>query len=111
MVTFHLSSCQPPASGVLPSNLTSVSVNFTMLGFVPYGSYRYHIYVALYYWLPNGTVTAGGSTYQCLDTQSSVENINGVFSHGWSTATYNPCDSFGRDKVTRGPVPRGQNAG
>ncbi len=106
--TFPWSPCQPPASGVLPANLTSVSVNFTMLGFVPYGSYRYHIYVALYYWLPNGTVTAGGSTYQCLDTQSRVENIKGVFSPVGSTATYNPGDSFGWDNVTLGPVTMGQ---
>src|SRR5947208_15695098 len=90
--TFPWSPCQAPTTGVFPSNLTSVSTSFSMLNFVPSGTYRYHIYVAFYYWLPNGPVTAGGSTYQCLDTQVRVENINGVFSPVVATATYNPGD-------------------
>jgi len=106
--TFPWSPCQPPASDVLPANLSTVSASFIMPIFVPYGSYRYHIYVALYYWLPNGAVTAGGSTYQCLDTQSRVENINGVFSPVGSTSTYDPGDSFGWDNVTLGQVTTGQ---
>src|SRR5439155_3584192 len=78
--TFPWSPCQSPASGVLPRNITDVSVNFGVLNFVPYGSYRYHVFLALYYWLPNGAVSVGGSTYRCLDTQSRMENIMGVFS-------------------------------
>ena len=106
--TFPWSPCQAPTSGVFPSNLTSVSTSFSMLNFVPSGTYRYHIYVAFYYWLPNGPVTAGGSTYQCLDTQVRVENINGVFSPVGATATYNPGDSFGWDNVTLAQVQANQ---
>ena len=106
--TFPWSPCQAPASGVLPTDLTSVSTNFTMLNFIPSGTYRYHIYVALYYWLPNGPVTSGGSTYQCLDTQVRAENINGAFSPVGTTATYDPGDSFGWDNVTLGQVALGQ---
>ncbi len=102
--TFPWSPCQAPASGVLPSSLASVSTTFTPLTITPSGSYRYHIYVALYYWLPNGAVTAGGSTYRCLDTQVRVENVGGTFSPAGSTATYNPGDSFGWDQVTIGSV-------
>ncbi len=102
--TFPWSPCQAPASGVLPANLTSVSVNFTVLNFAPSGTYRYHTYVALYYWLPNGAITSGAATYRCLDTQVRAENINGVFSPVDSTATYNPGDSFGWDNVTLGQV-------
>jgi PKD repeat protein len=83
--------------------VTSVSANFTSLaynaGSSP-SSDRYHIYIALYYWLPNGALSAGGSTYRCLDTQVRVENIGGTFSPISSTATYNPGDSFGWDNVT-----------
>src|SRR5439155_610659 len=106
--TFPWSPCQSPASGVLPRNITDVSVNFGVLNFVPYGSYRYHVFLALYYWLPNGAVSVGGSTYRCLDTQSRMENIMGVFSPIGSTATYNPGDSFGWDNVTLGPIGVGQ---
>src|SRR5207253_1230243 len=106
--TFPWSPCQAPASGVLPTDLTSVSTNFTMLNFIPSGTYRYHIYVALYYWLPNGPVTSGGSTYQCLDTQFRAENINDAFSPVGTTATYDPGDSFGWDNVTLGQVAAGQ---
>src|SRR5207302_582782 len=91
------------ASGVMPSGFASVSVNFTSLYYNPGSSPRsdrYHSYIALYYWLPNGPVSAGGSTYQCLDTQVRVENIGGTFSPIGSTATYDPGDSFGWDKVT-----------
>ncbi len=101
--TFPWTPCSAPASGVIPSGVTSVSVNFTSLSYNPGsspGSDRYHIYIALYYWLPNGPVTAGGSTYECLDTQVRVENIGGIFSPTGSTATYNPGDSFGWDNVT-----------
>jgi PKD repeat protein len=101
--TFPWSPCSAPASGVLPSGVTSVSANFTSLSYNPGSSPssdRYHIYIALYYWLPNGAVSAGGSTYRCLDTQVRVENIGGTFSPIGSTATYNPGDSFGWDNVT-----------
>lgn len=101
--TFPWTPCSAPASGVMPSGITSVSVNFTSLYYNPGSSPssdRYHIYIALYYWLPNGPVSAGGSTYQCLDTQVRVENIGGTFSPIGSTATYDPGDSFGWDKVT-----------
>jgi len=106
--TFPWSPCQSPASGMLPTNLTDVTVDFSLLNFVPYGSYRYHVFLALYYWLPNGAVSASGSTYQCLDTQSRIENIKGAFSPIGSTATYNPGDSFGWDNVTLGPIAVGQ---
>ena len=101
--TFPWTPCSAPATGVIPSGITSVSANFTSLVYDPGSSPssdRYHIYVALYYWLPNGPVTAGGSTYQCLDTQVRVENVGGTFSAIGSTATYNPGDSFGWDNVT-----------
>src|SRR5438552_1046920 len=87
----------------MPSGITSVSVNFTSLYYNPGSSPssdRYHIYIALYYWLPNGPVSAGGATYQCLDTQVRVENTSGTFSPIGSTATYDPGDSFGWDNVT-----------
>ena len=106
--TFPWSPCQAPASGALPSNLAAVSTTFTPLTFTPAGSYRYHIYIALYYWLPNGVVSSGGIVYRCLDTQVRVENINGAFSSIGSTATYNPGDSFGWDNVTVGPTSIGQ---
>ena len=106
--TFPWSPCQAPANGALPTNLATVSSTFTPIAFTPAGSYRYHIYVALYYWLPNGPVTSAGVSYQCLDTQARVENINGVFSSIGSTATYNPGDSFGWDNVTVGPTRIGQ---
>jgi len=101
--TFPWSPCQAPVSGVIPTGLSSVSANFTVLSYNPGSSPssdRYHIYIALYYWLPNGPVSAGGSTYQCLDTQVRVENVGGIFSTIGSTATYNPGDSFGWDQVT-----------
>ena len=101
--TFPWTPCTAPAAGVIPTGITSVSANFTSLlynaGSSPSAD-RYHIYIALYYWLPNGPVTAGGSTYQCLDTQVRVENVGGSFSPIGSTATYNPGDSFGWDNVT-----------
>ena len=101
--TFPWTPCSAPATGVIPAGITSVSVNFTSLAYDPGSSPsadRYHIYIALYYWLPNGPVTAGGSTYQCLDTQVRVENVGGSFSPIGSTAMYNPGDSFGWDNVT-----------
>src|SRR2546426_241454 len=105
--TFPWSPCQTPASGVLPTGLASVSTTFTPITITASGSYRYHIYVALYYWLPNGAVRAGGSNYRCLDTQVRIENINGVFTPVGSTATYNPGDSFGWDQITIGSVTTG----
>jgi phosphatidylinositol-3-phosphatase len=101
--TFPWTPCSVPATGVLPSGITSVNVNFTSLAYNPGSSPssdRYHIYIALYYWLPGGAVSSGGSTYRCLDTQVRVENIGGTFSSIGSTATYNPGDSFGWDNVT-----------
>ena len=100
---FPWSPCQAPVSGVIPTGMTDVSANFTVLSYNPGpnpSSDRYHIYIALYFWLPNGPVSAGGSTYQCLDTQVRVENVGGIFSAIGSTATYNPGDSFGWDQVT-----------
>jgi len=106
--TFPWDPCRAPANGSLPSTVSSVSTTFTPLTITTSGSYRYHIYVALYYWLPNGPVTAGGSTYRCLDTQVRVENIGGTFSPVGSTSTYDPGDSFGWDNVTLGSVTIGQ---
>src|SRR5438445_3855970 len=109
--TFPWTPCSAPASGVIPSGTTSVSVNFTSLYYNPGSSPssdRYDIYISLYYWLPNGPVSAGGSTYQCLDTQVRVENIGGTFSPIGSTATYDPGDAFGWDNVTLQVSP-GQN--
>jgi PKD repeat protein len=101
--TFPWTPCSAPATGVLPTGITSVSTNFTSISYNPGSSPtsdRYHIYIALYYWLPNGAVSAGGSTYRCLDTQVRVENIGGTFTPVGSTATYNPGDAFGWDNVT-----------
>src|SRR5947208_9984064 len=54
---FPWSPCQAPVPGVIPTGLSSVSANFTVLTYNPGSSPssdRYHIYIALYYWLPNG---------------------------------------------------------
>jgi PKD repeat protein len=103
--TFPWTPCTSPASGVLPSGISTVTTTFTPTVLpASTSSSRYHIYLALYYWLPNGAVTAGGSTYQCLDTQARVENIGGTFSPIGTTATYNPGDSFGWDQVVLGSV-------
>ncbi|TMI22673.1 PKD domain-containing protein [Candidatus Bathyarchaeota archaeon] len=112
MGTFPWSPCQAPASGAIPSGVTSISSHFTFLAYAPSSTQstdRYHIYIALYYWLPNGAVTAGGSTYQCLDTQVRVENVGGTFSSVGSTATYDPGDSFGWDQVTLSDIVVGQS--
>jgi len=106
--TFPWSPCQTPANGVLPINITTVSATFTPLVFAPSGSYRYHIYVALYYWLPNGPVVSGSASYRCLDTQVRVQNINSVFSPIGTTATYDSGDSFGWDNVTIDQISIGQ---
>jgi PKD repeat protein len=106
--TFPWTPCTAPATGVIPAGITTVTTTFTptTLPSASSGS-TYHIYLALYYWLPNGAVSAGGSSYQCLDTQVRVENIGGIFSPVGSTATYDPGDSFGWDQVTIGPVTTG----
>src|SRR5437867_8752015 len=112
MGVFPWSPCQAPASGAIPSGVTSVSSHFTFLAYAPSStpsSDRYHIYIALYYWLPNGAVSAGGPTYQCLDTQIRVENVGGTFSPVGSTATYDPGDSFGWDQVTLSDLVVGQS--
>ena len=96
--TFPWSPCQQPATGVIPANLTIVRSTFTPLALPTTG--RYHIYIALYYWLPNGAVSARGATYRCLDTQSRVESIGGTFSTVGTNATYDPGDSFGWNNVT-----------
>src|SRR5947199_10069445 len=85
--TFPWSPCQSPSNGVLPTNLTDVSVDFSMLNFVPYGSYRYHVFLALYYWLPNGAVSSRGPTNPVLVTLSRVENIKRAFSKRRRVAT------------------------
>jgi PKD repeat protein len=108
--TFPWSPCSAPASGVLPAGITTVTTTFTPTTLPsPSSGSRYHIYVALYYWLPNGAVSAGSSTYQCLDTQVRVENIGGTFSQVGSTATYDPGDSFGWDQVAIGSVTTGSS--
>lgn len=106
--TFPWSPCQGPAGGILPSNLETVSTTFTPVAFTAAGSYRYHIFIALYYWLPSGPAISGTTSYQCLDTQVRAENINGAFSPIGTTATYDPGDSFGWDNVTVGPTSIGQ---
>ena len=97
--TFPWSPCQAPANGVLPSTLKSISSTFVMNSILNTGG-RFHIYIALYYWLPNGAQVSGGSSYQCLDTQVRAENINGAWTSAGTTETYNPGDSFGWDQVT-----------
>jgi PKD repeat protein len=82
----------------LPSGITSVTVSFNFLSRNLLSGSRYHLYVALYYQIPSST--SGGTTYSWLDTQSRVENINGIDSSIGSTATYDPGDSFGWDIVT-----------
>src|SRR5207253_1947456 len=105
---------------VTVSSSTSLTGNFGSCASLPQGwncgnalpstsSDRYHIYIALYYWLPNGAVSAGGPTYQCLDTQVRVENVGGSFSPVGSTATYDPGDSFGWDQVTLSDLVVGQS--
>ena len=82
----------------LPPGITSVTVSFNFLSRSLLSGSRYHIYIALYYQIPSST--SGRTTYAWLDTQSRVENINGVDSAIGSTATYDPGDSFGWDIVT-----------
>jgi len=82
----------------LPSGITSVTVSFNFLNRNLLSGSRYHLYIALYYQIPSST--SGGTTYSWLDTQSRVENINGVDSPIGSTATYDPGDSFGWDIIT-----------
>src|SRR5437667_5787131 len=107
--TFPWSPCKAPAPGVIPADTTTVSTTFTptLLPAMSSGQ-RYHIYLAFYYWLSNGPVTAGGSTHQCLDTQVRVENVGGTFSSIGRTNTYNPGDSFGWDNVTLAQVQANQ---
>ncbi len=105
--TFPWSPCQAPASGVVPSDLSNVSATF--LPSVLPTSGRYHIYLALYYWLPNGPVASGVSSYRCLDTQVRVEFIGGAFSGVGTTATYDTRDSFGWENVSIGLVVVGQS--
>jgi PKD repeat protein len=107
--TFPWSPCQAPARGIVPTNVTTVSATFTPLVFAPSGPYRYHVYVALYYWLPNGPVVSGSASFRCLDTQVRVQNINGMFSPVGTTAKYNPGDSFGWDNVTIAEMNIGQS--
>ena len=104
---FPWSPCQSPAIGGLPAGLTSVSATFALNSFIPSGTYRYHIYLGLYYWLPDGPVTSSGLTYRCLDTQVRVENINGNFRPVGTVATYDPGDSFGWDQATLGSISTG----
>jgi len=106
--TFPWSPCQAPSSVVIPEGTTSVNATFTMVNFVGSGSYRYHIFLALYYWLPDGPISSGSLSYRCLDTQVRAENINGFFSDIGSAAIHNPGDSFAWDQVTVGQVLPGQ---
>src|SRR2546427_8691561 len=112
MGVFPWSPCQAPSSGPIPSGATSVRSHFTFLAYATIStpsSDRSHIFIALYCWLPNAAVSAGGPTYQCLDTQVRVENVGGSFSPVGSTATYAPGDSFGWDQVTLSDLVVGQS--
>ncbi len=97
---FPWSPCQAPVTGVISPAVVSIGTTFvpTLLPTMSPGM-RYHIYIALYYWLPNGPIVSHGLTYRCLDTQVRVENIGGVFSPIGRNETYNPGDSFGWDMV------------
>jgi hypothetical protein len=88
-----------PPSTVLPASLKTVSVTAKLLNRDLLLGSRYHIYLALYYYLPNGPVTVGGVSYQCFDTQVRVQNINGTDSPVGTSDTYDPGDSFGYDSV------------
>src|SRR5438876_163974 len=110
-VTETAKDSSSPQQTVTSSQTFTVSSS-TSLTYAPSStpsSDRYHIYIALYYWLPNGAVSAGGPTYQCLDTQVRVENVGGAFSPVGSTATYDPGDSFGWDQVTLSDLVVGQS--
>jgi len=66
-----------------------VSAIFEPLGTLPTTG-RYHIDVALYYWL-GSQVTAGGHTSRCLDTQIRVEYLNGAFSPAGAATHEDTC--------------------
>lgn len=103
--TFPWSPCQAPASGVLDPSLTTVTSTFTV-NQLPVNNGRYVIYIALYYWLPT-PASGGGLSYSCVDTQSRLENVGGVFTSVGVTSTFNPGDSFGWNVITLGGVSPG----
>jgi PKD domain len=76
----------------IPSNITSVSSSVNFLGVSLTSGSRYHLYVALYYQLPSGTVCPTGGTGAdgaCwLDTQSRVVFVNGGFEPVGTVETY-----------------------
>ncbi|OLD01245.1 MAG: hypothetical protein AUJ07_11840 [Crenarchaeota archaeon 13_1_40CM_3_53_5] len=78
-----------PVAGLIPTNTSQVSAIFEPLGTLPTTG-RYHIDVALYYWL-GSQVTAGGHTSRCLDTQIRVEYLNGAFSPAGAATHEDTC--------------------
>ena len=83
------SSASAPASGVFGQSTGQVSAIFDALSVPNTG--RFHIYVALYYWL-SSSASVGGHTSQCLDTHVRVEYKSGQFTSAInstsSTATW-----------------------
>ncbi|OLD03011.1 MAG: hypothetical protein AUJ07_07260 [Crenarchaeota archaeon 13_1_40CM_3_53_5] len=74
-----------------------------------FASGQYYIFLALYYYLPDnpsgtqGTNSSIGTrTYQWLDTQVRIQNINGTFRNVGNNEVYDPCNAFGWDNVTIG---------
>jgi len=79
--------------------LKTVSVTAKLLNRDLLPGSRYQIYLALYYYLPNGPVRVGSASYQCFDTQVRVQNINGTDSPTGTLDTYDPGNSFGYDSA------------
>lgn len=88
--SFSNPPCEP--SAYVPSNAQYVNATFTVNSFEPGTSknWQYHIYIDLYLFLPNGSLTSHGSSYRCLESMSMVEDINGTFSP--IGATDHPCN-------------------
>src|SRR5439155_2647675 len=100
----------------IPPGITSISVNLSLLSRSGITSTtNYDIFMALYYYLPNGPVSgsatfgdgvsSGTVTKQCLDTQVRIEDVGGIDTvnspdTGTPFNTYYPGDSFGWDQIT-----------
>jgi len=91
----------------LPGGITTVSVSLNFLGRALLSGSRYHIFVGLYFQLPNGSTrgcnttldNVGCRTYSWFEVQSRAENIHGADSQVGTADTYDPGDNFGYDRV------------
>ena len=91
----------------LPGGITTVSVSLDFLSRTLLSGSRYHIFVGLYFHLPNGPTrgcnttldNVGCRTYSWFEVQSRAENIHGADSQVGTANTFDPGDNFGYDTV------------